>query len=133
MHVLPVSALEGDNIVERSARTPWYGGPALLELLETLPAQGELESAEDAFRLPVQLVLRPQGGLSPELAADPALAERYRDYRAVAGRISSGEVRVGDAVEIFPSGVSTTVTGIEVAGAEVEAAIGPRRSRCAGR
>lgn len=125
VHVLPVSALEGDNIVERSARTPWYGGPALLELLETLPAQGDLESAEDAFRLPVQLVLRPQGGLSPELAADPALAERYRDYRAVAGRISSGEVRVGDAVEIFPSGVSTTVTGIEVAGAEAEAAIAP--------
>jgi sulfate adenylyltransferase subunit 1 len=125
LHVLPVSALEGDNIVERSPHTPWYTGPALLELLETLPARDDLESSDDPFRLPVQLVLRPQGGLSPELAADPALAERYRDYRAVAGRISSGEVRVGDAVEVFPSGVQTTVTGVEVAGAEVDAAIAP--------
>ncbi|RXV18355.1 sulfate adenylyltransferase, partial [Enterococcus faecalis] len=59
VHVIPVSALEGDNIVQRSVRTPWYEGPALLELLEELPGQDTLESAEDAFRLPVQLVLRP--------------------------------------------------------------------------
>ena len=90
VHVLPVSALEGDNIVERSERTPWYDGPALLELLESLPAQDELEQALEPFRLPVQLVLRPQGGLAPELAADAAEAERLRDYRAVAGRVVVG-------------------------------------------
>ncbi len=122
IHVLPVSALEGDNIVERSVRTPWYTGPALLELLETLPARGELDAVFDDFRLPVQLVLRPQGGLSPELAADPAAAERYRDYRALAGRVSSGTVRVGDAVTVFPAGLETTVAGIQVAGRDADEA-----------
>ncbi|WP_345800889.1 GTP-binding protein [Microbacterium sp. AZCO] len=131
VHVIPVSALEGDNIVERSERTPWYEGPALLELLEALPAADELGSGSplgdaEPFRLPVQLVLRPQGGLSPELAADPALAERYRDYRAFAGRISSGGIRLGDSVTVFPSGIETVVTGIEVAGVEVEEAHAPQ-------
>ena len=126
LHVLPVSALEGDNIVERSARTPWYDGPALLELLETLPAADELEQELEPLRLPVQLVLRPQGGLAPEVAADPIEAERLRDYRAVAGRISSGTVRVGDRVEIFPSGIATTVTGIRSAGAPVDEAAAPQ-------
>ncbi len=137
VHVLPVSALEGDNIVDRSARTPWYDGPALLELLERLPAADELVSGyapsallgdevREDFRLPVQLVLRPQGGLAPELAADSDRAERYRDYRAFAGRVSSGSIRVGDAVTVFPSGIETTVTGIEVAGAEAFEARAPQ-------
>ena len=66
VHVLPVSALEGDNIVDRSERTPWYDGPALLELLEALPAAGRARVRRSTpFRLPVQLVLRPQGGLRP--------------------------------------------------------------------
>lgn len=126
LHVIPVSALEGDNIVERSNRTPWYDGPALLPLLETLPGADELEQDLEPLRVPVQLVLRPQGGLAPDLAADPAQVERLRDYRAVAGRISSGTVRTGDQVEVFPSGIATTVTGIRVAGVEVEEAIAPQ-------
>lgn len=126
VHVLPVSALEGDNVVDRSARTPWYDGPALLELLEQLPAADELETEFEPFRLPVQLVLRPQGGLSPELAADSELSERYRDYRAFAGRISSGSIRVGDAVAVFPAGIQTVVTGIAVAGADVDEAHAPQ-------
>ena len=126
VHVLPVSALEGDNIVERSERTPWYDGPALLELLESLPAQDELEQALEPFRLPVQLVLRPQGGLSPELAADASEVERLRDYRAVAGRVASGSVRIGDRVEVFPAGIATTVTGIQVAGTDVDEAAAPQ-------
>ncbi len=124
VHVLPVSALEGDNIVERSPHTPWYDGPALLELLEALPGQDELESALDAFRLPVQLVLRPQGGVSPAVGADEA--ESLRDYRASAGRISSGAVQIGDPVQIFPSGIRTTVSGIAVAGVPVERATAPQ-------
>lgn len=124
VHVLPVSALEGDNIVNRSERTPWYEGPALLELLETLPAQDELESVLEDFRLPVQLVLRPQGGLSPEVSE--ADVESLRDYRASAGRVSSGTVRVGDAVQVFPSGIRTTVTGLSVAGAPVDMAVAPQ-------
>lgn len=126
LHVLPVSALEGDNIVERSPRTPWYEGPALLELLEALPGADEVEAGLDPLRLPVQLVLRPQGGLAPDAAADPVEAERLRDYRAVAGRISSGTVRVGDRVEIFPSGIGATVTGIRSAGTPVDEAAAPQ-------
>ncbi len=126
LHVLPVSALEGDNIVDRSDRTPWYDGPALLELLETLPGADEADRELEPLRLPVQLVLRPQGGLAPDVAADPAEAERLRDYRAVAGRISSGSVRVGDRVEIFPSGIAATVTGIRVAGSPVDEAVAPQ-------
>lgn len=112
IHVLPVSALEGDNIVDRSERTPWYSGPTLIELLEELPRQDEADAAASALRLPVQLVLRPQGGLSPEILD----AEQYRDYRGFAGRIASGVVQVGDRVDVFPGGHETTVTGIHVAG-----------------
>ncbi|WP_127819136.1 sulfate adenylyltransferase subunit 1 [Microbacterium sp. CPCC 204701] len=126
LHVLPVSALEGDNVVDRSERTPWYDGPALLELLETLPGADALDAGLEPLRLPVQLVLRPQGGLAPEVAADPAETERLRDYRAVAGRISSGAVRVGDRVEVFPSGIATSVTGIRSAGVEVDEARAPQ-------
>jgi len=126
VHVLPVSALEGDNIVDSSVRTPWYEGPALLELLESLPSQDELDQALEPLRVPVQLVLRPQGGLAPEFAADPGLMERLRDYRAVAGRISSGTVRVGDPVEIFPTGSATTISGIQVGGVDVVEAAAPR-------
>ncbi|ALJ18777.1 sulfate adenylyltransferase subunit 1 [Microbacterium sp. No. 7] len=127
-HVLPVSALEGDNIAERSERTPWFEGPSLRELLETLPADGANGHADAGapFRLPVQLVLRPQGGLAPQLAADPAAAERYRDYRAVAGRVSAGDVRVGDRVAVLPGGFETTVTGIEIAGVAAEQATAPQ-------
>ncbi len=75
LHVIPVSALEGDNIVDRSERTPWYDGPALLELLETLPAADELESHLESFRFPVQLVIRPQGALAPDAIAGGLDAE----------------------------------------------------------
>ncbi|MGZ8805341.1 MAG: sulfate adenylyltransferase subunit 1 [Microbacterium sp.] len=135
VYVIPVSALKGDNIVERSEHTPWYQGPALLGLLEALPGQDvtrhpasslleDRESAVPAFRLPVQLVLRPQGGLSPEVSAEEA--ESLRDFRASAGRISSGTVRVGDAVQVFPSGIRTTVSAIAVAGVPVERAAAPQ-------
>lgn len=122
IHVLPVSALEGDNIVDRSDRTPWYDGPTLIELLETLPRQDEADAAASDLRLPVQLVLRPQGGLSPAID-DP---EAYRDFRGLAGRIASGGVRVGDRVDVFPGGHETTVTGIHVAGEPADAATAPQ-------
>ncbi|GAA2032972.1 GTP-binding protein [Agromyces tropicus] len=124
VHVVPVSALAGDNVVERSANTPWYDGPALLELLEGLSTIDELETDLEALRLPVQLVVRPQGALSPELAASGA-DDVFRDYRAFAGRIESGTVRVGDAVEVFPAGVTTTVVGIDRGPVAVEEASAP--------
>jgi sulfate adenylyltransferase subunit 1 len=124
-HVVPVSALAGDNVVERSANTPWYDGPSLLELLEELSTIDELETGLEALRLPVQLVIRPQGALSPELAADPGVADDFRDYRAFAGRIESGTVRVGDPVEVFPAGITTTVVGIDRGPVAVDEASAP--------
>ncbi|WP_125610530.1 sulfate adenylyltransferase subunit 1 [Specibacter cremeus] len=123
--VVPVSALEGDNVVDRSAHTPWYTGPTLLTLLETLPTTDELERGLEPFRFPVQLVIRPQGALAPELAADDGGAA-FRDYRAYAGQVASGSVSVGDAVTVLPSGRSTVVTGIDFAGRSLETAVAPQ-------
>jgi sulfate adenylyltransferase subunit 1 len=123
VHVLPVSALVGDNVVDRSPRTPWYDGPSLLELLESLPVVDEVDTAIEAFRLPVQLVLRPQGAVAVHVA--PEDAESFRDYRAYAGQVASGTVRLGDRVSVAPGGATTVVTGIDFAGAELTEAFAP--------
>jgi sulfate adenylyltransferase subunit 1 len=123
VHAIPVSALVGDNVVERSSHTGWYQGPTLLELLESLPAIDELQRADDPFRLPVQYVLRPQGALAPS-AADRA--HDLRDYRGYLGQIASGSISVGDAVELYPGGFKTTVTGISIADRNVPTAFAPQ-------
>lgn len=127
--VVPVSALDGDNVVERSERTPWYTGPALLEVLETLPAADELESHLESFRFPVQLVIRPQGALAPDAVAGGLDPEAYRDYRAYAGQITEGSVKVGDKVSVLTPGQdprTTTVVGIDFAGTSLEEATAPQ-------
>lgn len=88
---IPISALEGDMIVDRGERLSWYDGPTLLDILENAPA-AHTEQAED-FRFPVQFVCRPQESANPEL----------HDYRGFMGRVESGEVAVGDAVTVLPS------------------------------
>ncbi|WP_103064174.1 sulfate adenylyltransferase subunit 1 [Actinomyces qiguomingii] len=103
LRALPTCALEGDNVVHRSSRTPFYRGPALLELLETIPA--DTTSADGAFRLPVQLVIRPQG----------AAADGLSDYRGYAGRVAAGSVRVGDEVVVLPSRRRSRVAAIDLA------------------
>ncbi|RZU65967.1 sulfate adenylyltransferase subunit 1 [Microterricola gilva] len=122
VHVIPVSALAGDNVVDRSSNTPWYDGPSLLELLENLPLIDEAESAIEAFRLPVQLVIRPQGAV----AVAPEDVDSYRDYRGYAGQVSSGSVSVGDPVTVVPGGGTTVVTGIDFAGVALETAVAPQ-------
>jgi len=114
---IPVSALEGDNVVERSARTSWYDGPTVLELLETVPGADELAAiAQGGWRVPVQYVLRPQ---------DAAISPEFREYRGYAGQVAEGTIRVGDAVVVQPSGRRTTVAGIDTAdGPLAEAAAG---------
>jgi sulfate adenylyltransferase subunit 1 len=112
---IPVSALEGDNIAERSVRTPWYAGPSLLELLEALPQSDD--PAHESFRLPVQLVIRPQGA---------ARDEAHRDYRGYAGQVASGVVRVGDEVVALPSGRPTTVVGIDLGERSLDEAFAPQ-------
>jgi sulfate adenylyltransferase subunit 1 len=111
---IPVSALDGDNVVERSARTPWYDGPSLLTFLETLSPAGEPHS--EPLRFPVQLVIRPQ----------VAAGEEFRDYRGYAGQIASGLVRPGDAVTVLPSGRTSTVAGIDTADGELDEAFAPQ-------
>ncbi|HTI19464.1 MAG TPA: GTP-binding protein [Kutzneria sp.] len=95
---IPVSALVGDNVVDRSEQTPWYDGPTLLEHLENVPVHADAEDAP--FRFPVQYVIRPR-------------TAEFPDYRGYAGQIAAGQISVGDEVLVLPSGIATTVTGID--------------------
>jgi sulfate adenylyltransferase subunit 1 len=90
---VPVSALAGDNIVHRSSAMPWYVGPSLLELLESLPSS--FDTRTDPFRFPVQRVLRPD-----------------HTFRGFAGQIASGTIRPGDTITVLPSGRSAEVQRI---------------------
>lgn len=124
---VPVSALDGDNVVDRSDRTQWYSGPTLIELLESLPSTDELDDPGSAptepLRFPIQTVIRPQGALAPGLSE-----EEFRDYRAYAGQVTEGTVRVGDRVAVVTPGQAareTTVVGIDVAGRTLEEAAAP--------
>jgi len=115
LRIIPVSALDGDNVVDRSLRTEWYDGSSLLEILETLPVADD--PGEEQFRFPVQLTLRPQ-----EAARDAA----HREYRGYAGQIASGVVRLGDEVVVLPSGRRTTIAAIDTADGELVEAFAPR-------
>jgi bifunctional enzyme CysN/CysC len=102
---IPTSGLRGDNVVSRSAKTPWYEGPTMLEYLETVDVDGaRLEAAP--MRLPVQWVNRPDA-----------------DFRGFAGMIVSGSLRPGDRVVIAPSGVETTIERIVTYDGDLERAV----------
>jgi sulfate adenylyltransferase subunit 1 len=108
---IPLSALNGDNVVRRSDFLPWYQGPSLLEHLESVPAAVDANPNEPRFQ--VQYVIRPQ-------------TEELPDYRGYAGRIQSGTYRQGDRVRIWPSGLETVIEAIEVNQQEVAAASAPQ-------
>ena len=98
VYFIPISALKGDNVVNASEHTPWYKGEALLHLLEQIPLKEGLE--KQPFRFPVQYVVRPQ-------------TAEWPDYRAYAGRIASGTVKVGDEVTILPSFTKSKISRID--------------------
>jgi len=107
--VLPVSALEGDQITSRSSRLDWFEGPSLLERLETLPVR--TEPTATAGRMAVQLTLRPDGD---------AAGRRY------AGKVVSGQLAVGDEVTVLPSGQRSTVVSLETFEGPLAVARAPR-------
>jgi sulfate adenylyltransferase subunit 1 len=106
LHFIPVSALLGVNVVRTSVETPWYDGPSLLELLESLPTAVHEQAA--AFRLPVQRVIRPHQG-----------------FRGFAGQIASGVIRVGDPVSVLPSGRTSRVERIVTYDGDLDVAHAP--------
>jgi len=104
---VPVSALDGDNVVHRSTRMPFYDGPSILELLETLPLA--IERTQATFRLPIQRVVRP-----------------HQDFRGFAGQITAGAVHPGDEVVALPSGRRTRVKAITTWEGELARAHAPQ-------
>ncbi|WP_019356848.1 sulfate adenylyltransferase subunit 1 [Streptomyces sp. AA1529] len=108
---VPISALEGDNVVAPSAHMGWYSGPTVLEHLETVPVTHD--PTDDPARFPVQYVIRPQTAEHP-------------DYRGYAGQLASGVLRVGDRVTVHPSGRSSTVVALDVLGRPVDVAWAPQ-------
>lgn len=94
---IPISALEGDNIVNHSILTPWYEGKTLLGILETIQIETQLRNVS---RFQVQLIIRPQ-------------TKEYLDYRGYAGLVLSGQYKVGDRVKILPSDISATIIKLE--------------------
>ncbi len=106
---IPISAKLGDNVVNKSENMPWYTGKALLDFLETVQLPTE---AEDRLRLPVQYVIRP-------------ISSKFPDFRGYAGRLAEGSLKVGDKVKVYPSEMTSTVTGIYLGEKELETAVTP--------
>jgi bifunctional enzyme CysN/CysC len=107
---IPISALHGDNVVERSERMSWYDGPSLLYHLEHVHVASDRNLVDARF--PVQWVVRP-------------MSDEHHDYRGYAGQVASGVFRVGDDVVVLPSGIETRVAGIETYDGPVEEAFPP--------
>ena len=107
---IPMSALNGDNVVDRSASMPWYEGQTLLEHLETVEIDDNINLTQGRF--PVQYVIRPQ-------------TAELHDYRGYAGKITSGLFRKGDAITVLPSGETSTIDAIEIAETHLDEAATP--------
>jgi sulfate adenylyltransferase large subunit len=110
LHVIPISALTGDNVVDRSENMAWYEGPALLEHLESVEIATDKNL--DARRLPVQWVIRP-------------MSTEHPDYRGYAGTVAGGLWRTGDEVVVLPSGLRSRVEAIDTADGNADAVFPP--------
>jgi sulfate adenylyltransferase large subunit len=107
---IPISALQGDNVVQRSANMPWYEGASLLHHLEQVYISSDRNMID--ARLPVQWVVRPQAASVP-------------DYRGYAGQVAGGVFKPGDTVMVLPSGLTTTVAGIDTFDGPLDEAFPP--------
>jgi sulfate adenylyltransferase subunit 1 len=107
---IPISALKGDNVVEKSQNMPWYGGSTLMYLLETIHIGSDLNLVD--CRFPVQYVIRPQ-------------TDEHHDYRGYAGRVAGGIFKPGDRVMVLPSGFTTNIKAIDGPEGPVQEAFAP--------
>ena len=110
VHYIPISALNGDNVVERSTNMPWYEGMSLLTLLETTHISSDHNHVDPRF--PVQYVIRP-------------MQHDLHDYRGYAGRVAGGVLRKGDKVTVLPSGMKSKIKSIETMDGELDEAFAP--------
>src|SRR5690606_11191434 len=108
---IPISALNGDNIVEKSDLMGWYEGEPLLEFLEKVSVRSDVNLTDSRFQ--VQLVIRPQ-------------TEQLHDYRGYAGKIISGIYRKGDKVTVLPQQINSTISKLETGGLEVDEVFAPQ-------
>ena len=117
VNFIPISAKDGDNVVNRSEHMPWYTGSPLLEFLEKVPVNKSASNVETdvqrAFRFPVQYVIRP-------------ISSRFPDFRGYAGRVASGIIRVGDRIKVLPSGLESVVSHITQTADELSEATPPQ-------
>ena len=108
--VVPISALQGDNVVNRSDHMPWYEGPSLLHHLENVHVASDRDLVDTRF--PVQYVVRPK-------------SDSYHDYRGYAGRVAGGVLKPGDEVVVLPSGMTSSIAGIDLFDEEIDEAFPP--------
>jgi bifunctional enzyme CysN/CysC/sulfate adenylyltransferase subunit 1 len=110
LQVVPISALKGDNVVHRSQHMPWFEGPSLMHHLEHVHVASDRDLVD--ARLPVQYVIRPK-------------SDEFHDYRGYAGRLAGGVLKPGDEVLVLPSGMTSTIAGIDLFDREIDEAYPP--------
>jgi bifunctional enzyme CysN/CysC/sulfate adenylyltransferase subunit 1 len=110
LQVIPISALQGDNVVHRSENMPWYDGSSLMHHLEHVHVASDRDLVDSRF--PVQYVVRPK-------------SDEFHDYRGYAGRVAGGVLKPGDDVLVLPSGMTSRIAGIDLFDSEVDEAFPP--------
>jgi len=110
LEIIPISALKGDNVVNRSEHMDWYDGPSLMHHLENVHVASDRDLVDTRF--PVQYVVRPK-------------SDSYHDYRGYAGRVAGGVLKPGDEVVVLPSGMTSSIAGIDLFDEEIDEAFPP--------